>query len=82
MRIDDAADPGVKPPVLHGLSKFAEPFGARLVHDDASDEESPEVEKTITFLEKQIKEMEEELASLAQGEYKKQMDLLLSLIHI
>ena len=40
--IDDAADPGVKPPVLHGLSKFAEPFGARLVHDDASDEESPE----------------------------------------
>ena len=42
MRIDDAADPGVKPPVLHGLSKFAEPFGARLVHDDASDEESPE----------------------------------------
>ena len=37
------------------------------------------IEKTITFLEKQIKEMEEELASLAQGEYKKQMDLLTSI---
>ena len=37
------------------------------------------IEKTIVFLEKQIKEMEEELASLAQGEYKKQMDLLTSI---
>ena len=37
------------------------------------------IEKTITFLEKQIKEMKEELASLAQGEYKKQMDLLTSI---
>ena len=37
------------------------------------------IEKTIVFLEKQIKGMEEELASLAQGEYKKQMDLLTSI---
>jgi len=37
------------------------------------------IEKTIVFLEKQIKAMEEELASLAQGEYKKQMDLLTSI---
>ena len=37
------------------------------------------IEKTITFLEKQIKGMEEELASLAQDEYKKQMDLLTSI---
>ena len=37
------------------------------------------IEKTITFLEKQIKELEEELASLAQSEYKKQMDLLTSI---
>ena len=37
------------------------------------------IEKTIAFLEKQIKTMEDELASLAQGEYKKQMDLLTSI---
>lgn len=37
------------------------------------------IEKTIDFLEKQIKSMEEEIASLAQGEYKKQMDLLTSI---
>lgn len=37
------------------------------------------IEKTISFLEKQIKEVEEELASLAQNEYKKQMDLLTSI---
>ena len=37
------------------------------------------IEKTITFLEKQIKAMEEKIASLAQGEYKKQMDLLTSI---
>ena len=37
------------------------------------------IEKTIIFLEKQIKELEEELASLAQSEYKKQMDLLTSI---
>lgn len=37
------------------------------------------IEKTITFLEKQIKNMEEELAVLAQSEYKKQMDLLTSI---
>ena len=37
------------------------------------------IEKTITFLEKQIKGMEEELASLAEDEYKKQMDLLTSI---
>ena len=37
------------------------------------------IEKTITFLEKQIKGMEEELASLAKDEYKKQMDLLTSI---
>lgn len=36
------------------------------------------IERTIIFLEKQIKELEEELASLAQSEYKKQMDLLTS----
>ena len=34
------------------------------------------IEKTIAFLEKQIKELEEALAVLAQSEYKKQMDLL------
>ena len=34
------------------------------------------LEKTIKFLEKQIEEMEEELTSLAEIEYKKQMDLL------
>lgn len=33
------------------------------------------IEKTIVFLEKQINGMEEELASLSQGEYKKQMNL-------
>lgn len=37
------------------------------------------IEKTIVFLEKQIKAMEEKLASLAQGEYKKQMALLTSI---
>ena len=37
------------------------------------------IEKTIEFLEKQIKNMEEELASLAQNEFKKQMDLLTSI---
>ena len=37
------------------------------------------IEKTIIFLEKQIKGMEEELASLAEDEYKKQMDLLTSI---
>ena len=37
------------------------------------------IEKTITFLEKQIKGMEEELASLAEDEYYKQMDLLTSI---
>lgn len=34
------------------------------------------IEKTIAFLEKQIKELVEALAVLAQSEYKKQMDLL------
>lgn len=37
------------------------------------------IEKTIAFLEKQIKAMEEKIASLAQSEYKKQMDLLTSI---
>ena len=37
------------------------------------------IEKTIAFLEKQIKELEEALAVLAQSEYKKQMDLLTSI---
>ena len=37
------------------------------------------LEKTIKFLEKQIQEMEEELTSLAEIEYKKQMDLLTSI---
>lgn len=37
------------------------------------------IEKTIDFLEKQIKGLEEELASLALDEYKKQMDLLTSI---
>lgn len=37
------------------------------------------IEKTIEFFEKQIKNMEEELASLAQNEFKKQMDLLTSI---
>ena len=36
------------------------------------------VEKTIAFLEKQVKDLEEDLASLAKSEYKKQMDLLTS----
>lgn len=37
------------------------------------------IEKTIAFLEEQIKAMGEKIASLAQGEYKKQMDLLTSI---
>lgn len=37
------------------------------------------VEKTIAFLEKQIKDLEEDLTSLACSEYKKQMDLLTSI---
>ncbi len=37
------------------------------------------IEKTIAFLEKQIKAMEEKITSLARGEYKKQMDLLTSI---
>lgn len=37
------------------------------------------LEKTTKFLEKQIQEMEEELTSLAEIEYKKQMDLLTSI---
>ena len=37
------------------------------------------LEKTIKFLEKQIEEMEEELTSLAEIEYKKQMNLLTSI---
>ena len=37
------------------------------------------MEKTIVFLEKQIKVVEEEPASLTQGEYKKQMNLLTSI---
>ena len=36
------------------------------------------IEKTIAFLEKQIKNLEEDLATLARSEYKKQMDLLTS----
>ena len=36
------------------------------------------IEKTIAFLEKQVKDLEEDLASLAKSEYKKQMDLLTS----
>ena len=37
------------------------------------------IEKAIAFLEKQIQGLEEELASLAKNEYKKQMDLLTSI---
>lgn len=37
------------------------------------------IKKTIEFLNKQIKSMEEELASLAQDEFKKQMSLLTSI---
>ena len=37
------------------------------------------IEKTIAFLGKQIRAMEEELSSLARKEYKKQMDLLTSI---
>ena len=37
------------------------------------------VTKTITFLEKQIKTMEEDLSVLAHKGYKKQMDLLTSI---
>ena len=36
------------------------------------------IEKTIAFLEKQVKDLEEDLSSLARSEYKKQMDLLTS----
>ena len=36
------------------------------------------IDKTIAFLENQIKDLEEDLASLAKSEYKKQMDLLTS----
>ena len=37
------------------------------------------VSKTISFLEKQLKELEEDLASVAHAVYKKQMDLLTSI---
>lgn len=37
------------------------------------------LDKTVKFLRKQIQEMEEELSSLANIEYKKQMDLLTSI---
>lgn len=37
------------------------------------------VEKTISFLEKQIKDLEEDLTNLACSEYKKQMELLTSI---
>lgn len=37
------------------------------------------IEKTIAFLEKQIKTLEEDLSSLAHSEYKKQMELLTSI---
>lgn len=37
------------------------------------------IEKTIAFLEKQVKELEENLTTLARSEYKKQMDLLTSI---
>lgn len=37
------------------------------------------IEKTIDFLEKQVKNLEEELAVLAQSKYKKQMNLLTSI---
>lgn len=37
------------------------------------------LDKTVKFLMKQIKEMEEELSSLANIEYKKQMDMLTSI---
>ena len=37
------------------------------------------IEKTITFLEKQIKYLEEDLSTLANSEYKKQMSLLTSI---
>lgn len=36
------------------------------------------IEKTIEFLEKQIRNMEENITSLANQEYKKQMELLTS----
>ena len=36
------------------------------------------VGKTIAFLEKQVKDLEQDLASLAQSEYRKQIDLLTS----
>ena len=37
------------------------------------------IERTIAFLEKQIKALEEDLSSLAHNEYKKQMELLTSI---
>ena len=37
------------------------------------------IEKTIEFLEKQIRNMEENITSLANQEYKKQMELLTSI---
>ena len=37
------------------------------------------IEKTIAFLEKQVKALEEDLSSLAHSEYKKQMELLTSI---
>lgn len=37
------------------------------------------VEKTIAFLENQVRDLEEDLASLAKSEYRKQMDLLTSI---
>ena len=37
------------------------------------------IDKTIKFLERHLKEMEEKLTSLAESEYKKQMDLLTSI---
>lgn len=37
------------------------------------------IDKTISFLEKQIKNLEEDLSTLAHSEYKKQMELLTSI---
>ena len=37
------------------------------------------IEKTIAFLEKQVKALEDDLSSLAHSEYKKQMELLTSI---
>ena len=36
------------------------------------------IEKTVVFLEKQVKDLEEDLSSLTRSEYRKQMDLLTS----